>query len=41
MYAIIGVTGHVGRAAANLLLEKKLPVRAILRNPVKGGKWEN
>jgi NAD(P)H dehydrogenase (quinone) len=40
MYAIIGITGHVGRVAANLLLEKKLPVRAVLRNPVKGGEWK-
>jgi len=41
MYAIIGITGHVGRVAANLLLEKNLPVRAVLRNPVKGGEWKN
>jgi uncharacterized protein YbjT (DUF2867 family) len=41
MYAIIGITGHVGRVAANLLLEKKLPVRAVLRNPAKGGEWKN
>ena len=40
MYAIIGITGHVGRVTANLLLEKKLPVRAVLRNPVKGGEWK-
>jgi NAD(P)H dehydrogenase (quinone) len=41
MYAITGITGHVGRVAANLLLEKNLPVRAVLRNPVKGGEWKN
>jgi NAD(P)H dehydrogenase (quinone) len=41
MYAIIGITGHVGRVAANLLFEKKLPVRAVLRNPVKGREWKN
>jgi NAD(P)H dehydrogenase (quinone) len=41
MYAVIGITGHVGRVAANLLLEKKLLVRAVLRNPVKGGEWKN
>jgi NAD(P)H dehydrogenase (quinone) len=41
MHAIIGITGHVGRVTANLLLEKKLPVRAVLRNPVKGGEWKN
>jgi len=26
--------------AANLLLEKKLPVRGVLRNPAKGGEWK-
>ena len=26
MYAIIGITGQVGRVTANLLLEKNLPV---------------
>jgi NAD(P)H dehydrogenase (quinone) len=41
MYAVTGITGHVGRVAANLLLEKKLPVRAVLRNAVKGGEWKN
>ena len=41
MYAVIGITGQVGRVAANLLLEKNLPVRAVLRNPVKGGEWKN
>jgi NAD(P)H dehydrogenase (quinone) len=41
MYAIIGITGHVGRVAANLLLEKNLPVRAVLRNPAKGWEWKN
>ncbi|WP_426670087.1 NmrA family NAD(P)-binding protein [Mucilaginibacter sp. McL0603] len=41
MYAITGITGHVGRVAAKLLLEKNLPVRAVLRNPVKGGEWKN
>jgi len=41
MYAIIGITGHVGRVAANLLLEKNLPVRAVLRNAAKGEEWKN
>jgi NAD(P)H dehydrogenase (quinone) len=41
MYAVVGITGHVGRVAANLLLEKNLPVRAVLRNPAKGGEWKN
>jgi NAD(P)H dehydrogenase (quinone) len=39
MYAIIGVTGHVGRVAANILLDKNLPVRAIIRNPAKAQEW--
>lgn len=41
MYSIIGVTGHVGGVAANLLMEKKQPVRAVLRNLAKRGEWEN
>jgi NAD(P)H dehydrogenase (quinone) len=41
MYSIIGITGHVGRVTANLLLEKNLPVRAVLRNPVKGEEWKS
>ena len=41
MYAITGITGHVGRVTANLLLEKRLPLRAVLRNPLKGGDWKN
>jgi len=35
MYAIIGITGHVGSVAAHLLLNKKLPVRAIIRSAAK------
>jgi len=41
MYAIIGITGQVGRVTANLLLEKKLPVRAVVRDPAKGAEWKN
>jgi uncharacterized protein YbjT (DUF2867 family) len=41
MYAISGITVHVGRVAAIQLLEKNLPVRAVLRNPAKGGEWKN
>lgn len=39
MYVILGVTGHVGRATANYLLSKNLPVRAVLRNPAKAAEW--
>lgn len=39
MYAIIGITGHVGHVTATQLLNKNLPVRAILRNPSKGKEW--
>ncbi len=35
MHAIIGITGHVGRVTANLLFEKKLPVRVVVRNLAK------
>ncbi|GAA2836795.1 hypothetical protein GCM10020220_027050 [Nonomuraea rubra] len=39
MYAITGVTGHVGGAAARALLAKGEPVRAVVRDPAKGGPW--
>jgi NAD(P)H dehydrogenase (quinone) len=39
MYAIIGVTGHVGRVVANILLDRNLPVRAIIRNRAKAQEW--
>jgi NAD(P)H dehydrogenase (quinone) len=41
MYAITGVSGHVGRAAAQILLEKKLPVRAVIRDPAKAQEWKD
>jgi NAD(P)H dehydrogenase (quinone) len=40
MYAITGITGHVGSEAARILLDKKQQVKAILRNPAKGQQWE-
>jgi NAD(P)H dehydrogenase (quinone) len=40
IYAITGATGHVGSVAADLLLQKGLPVRAILRRPEKAGAWK-
>jgi uncharacterized protein YbjT (DUF2867 family) len=39
MYAISGVTGHVGSAAATALLAKGEPVRALVRDPAKGEAW--
>ena len=40
MYAITGITGHVGSALANALLDGKLPIRAIVRDEIKGRVWE-
>lgn len=39
MYAITGVTGHVGGAAARLLRTKGAPVRAVVRDPGQGPAW--
>jgi uncharacterized protein YbjT (DUF2867 family) len=39
MYAITGVTGHVGAAAAGELLAAGAPVRAVVRDPQKGQAW--
>jgi uncharacterized protein YbjT (DUF2867 family) len=39
MYAITGITGNVGGAAAEALLAAGLPVRAVLRDPAKAGAW--
>ncbi|GAB1822802.1 NAD(P)H-binding protein [Herbidospora sp. RD11066] len=39
MYAITGVTGHVGGAAARELLRRGAPVRAVVRDPAKGDGW--
>ncbi|WP_214105365.1 NAD(P)H-binding protein [Acrocarpospora catenulata] len=39
MYAIMGVTGHVGGAAARELLRRGEPVRAVVRDPAKGADW--
>ena len=40
MYAITGITGQVGSALANALLDGKLPIRAIVRDEIKGRVWE-
>ncbi|WP_030452522.1 NAD(P)H-binding protein [Herbidospora cretacea] len=39
MYAITGVTGHVGGAAARELLGRGEPVRAVVRDAAKGAGW--
>jgi NAD(P)H dehydrogenase (quinone) len=40
MYAITGITGHVAGVIGNLLLEKRVPVRAVVRNMEKGEAWK-
>jgi uncharacterized protein YbjT (DUF2867 family) len=39
MYAIAGITGKVGGALARTLLAGKQPVRAVVRDAVKGKLW--
>jgi uncharacterized protein YbjT (DUF2867 family) len=39
MYAITGVTGHVGGATARVLLAAGAPVRAVVRDSDKGRAW--
>jgi uncharacterized protein YbjT (DUF2867 family) len=41
MYAITGITGKVGGAAARALLAADQPVRAVLRNRDKAKYWSN
>ena len=36
----MGITGHVGRVTANILLDQQLPVRAVIRNVAKGAEWQ-
>jgi len=40
MYAITGITGHVGGAAGSALIKQNLPVKAVVRNPAKGVEWQ-
>jgi uncharacterized protein YbjT (DUF2867 family) len=40
VYGITGITGKVGGALANTLLEAGLPIRAIVRDAAKGVPWE-
>jgi uncharacterized protein YbjT (DUF2867 family) len=39
MYAITGITGQVGSALADALLDAHQPVRAIVRDAAKGAAW--
>lgn len=39
MYTITGVTGHVGGAAAQELLRRGAPVRAVVRDAAKRERW--
>lgn len=39
MYAITGMTGQVGSALANQLLDQGAAVRAVVRNPAKAQPW--
>ena len=41
MYAIVGITGRVGGAVAESLLEKGAQIRAIVRNPEKAARWRD
>jgi len=40
MYAIAGVSGHVGSVAADTLLSQGKPVRVIVRDAAKGAPWK-
>ncbi len=41
MYAITGITGRVGGAAGNALLDSGLSVRAVVRDAAKGAAWKD
>jgi uncharacterized protein YbjT (DUF2867 family) len=40
MFVVAGATGHTGSAAAETLLERKQPVRVIVRTADKGAAWK-
>ncbi len=40
MFVVAGATGNTGGAVARSLLERRFPVRAIVRERDKGGDWE-
>src|SRR5689334_1207217 len=39
MFVILGVSGHTGSVAARSLLERKKPVRVVVRDAAKGVEW--
>ena len=41
MYAVMGITGNVGGAVANTLLQHGKRVRGIVRNPAKAQGWKD
>lgn len=41
MFAVMGITGNVGSAVANTLLEQGQKVRGIVRDPSKAQVWED
>jgi uncharacterized protein YbjT (DUF2867 family) len=41
MYAVTGITGKVGAAVARSLLSADQPVRAVVRDALKGAAWAN
>jgi uncharacterized protein YbjT (DUF2867 family) len=40
MYVVAGITGNTGSVVASSLLERKLPVRVVARNPAKAEAWK-
>ncbi len=40
MQVVLGVTGHTGAVVAQMLLEKKQPVRVVVRSAEKGATWK-
>lgn len=40
MFAVTGITGQVGGAAARTLLDTGLSVRAVMRDAAKGAAWK-
>ena len=41
MYAIMGITGQIGGVIARILLAAKQPVRAVVRDAIKGRAWSD
>ena len=39
MYVVLGATGHTGSVVAQTLLERKQPVRVVVRSADKGAEW--